>query len=262
MSRAKYSHYTVRVGRLPGIYTSWEECNEQVHGFLCASFKGFKSLEDAMAWMKKAPCSSQGMGAAKSMEKLSPHLNKLGAGASRGHGVQFGGPRTQNASSSSYGAIGGVATWKTGVQVGTETARGGLVIEEEMELYLLRVCTKLHLGSPRFGRNVYYSQEGKQHYRFVVTLVCEEQGINVEVSGCFCADEGHARDDAAYTLLDILLMHTGHSICDWRVCVLQQQLEEMQGTDESQLARRLHEKEAECALLRKEIQNLQSYLAL
>ncbi|MED6149410.1 hypothetical protein PIB30_062150 [Stylosanthes scabra] len=99
-----------------------------------------------------------------------------------------------------------------------------------MVLYLLRVCTKLHLGSPRFERNVFLSQEGEQHYRFRVRLVCEEEGINLEAHGCFNADEGTARDDAAYTLLEMLLMRTGHSICNYnyrRMCVLQQQLEEM-----------------------------------
>ncbi|MED6117376.1 hypothetical protein PIB30_109453 [Stylosanthes scabra] len=142
---------------------------------------------------------------------------------------------------------------------------GGLVIEEDMEFYLLRVCTKLQLGSPRFERSVYYSQEGEPHYKFLVSLVCEEADISLKTSGCFSAAEGHARDDAAYTLLDMLLMKTGHSICDFnyrRVCVLQQQLEELQGSQGNQLARRLREKEAECARLNEEIEKFCKYLNL
>ncbi|MED6126262.1 hypothetical protein PIB30_076636 [Stylosanthes scabra] len=62
---------------------------------------------------------------------------------------------------------------------------GGFIIEEDMELYLLRVCTKLHFGCPRLDRYVYLSEDGEQHYRFSAKLACEEADINLEVTGCF-----------------------------------------------------------------------------
>ncbi|MED6149409.1 hypothetical protein PIB30_062149 [Stylosanthes scabra] len=104
MSRAKYNHYAVKVGRVPGIYMTWDKCNEQVHGYPYASFKGFKSLEEALHWMNKEPGSSQGKFAAKSVEKLSPQFySKIGVGSSSGHAYQIPMNSTHNASSSSYG---------------------------------------------------------------------------------------------------------------------------------------------------------------
>ena len=40
-------YYAVRKGRVPGIYNTWDECNEQVTEFSGAEYKSFKLLEDA-----------------------------------------------------------------------------------------------------------------------------------------------------------------------------------------------------------------------
>ena len=45
-------YYAVRVGRIPGIYESWEECKEQVMGFSSAEFKSFQNLDDAVSFCK------------------------------------------------------------------------------------------------------------------------------------------------------------------------------------------------------------------
>jgi hypothetical protein len=46
--------YAVRVGRKTGIFTSWEECKEQVTGFKGAVYKGFKSEEEANKFLGAA----------------------------------------------------------------------------------------------------------------------------------------------------------------------------------------------------------------
>ena len=43
--------YAVRQGKIPGIYTSWEDCKAQVHGYPDASFKGFATREEALAFI-------------------------------------------------------------------------------------------------------------------------------------------------------------------------------------------------------------------
>ena len=43
--------YAVRNGRVPGIYTAWDECRRQVTGFKSAEYKGFETREDAEAFM-------------------------------------------------------------------------------------------------------------------------------------------------------------------------------------------------------------------
>lgn len=43
--------YAVRKGRVPGIYSTWDECKAQVHGFAGAAYKKFEDLELAKAFM-------------------------------------------------------------------------------------------------------------------------------------------------------------------------------------------------------------------
>lgn len=45
--------YAVKKGFVPGIYTSWSECQEQINGFSGAEFKGFSVMSDAEAYMNE-----------------------------------------------------------------------------------------------------------------------------------------------------------------------------------------------------------------
>lgn len=40
-------YYAVRVGRVPGVYDTWPECQEQVNGYSSAVYKGFKTRKEA-----------------------------------------------------------------------------------------------------------------------------------------------------------------------------------------------------------------------
>ena len=44
----KKSYFVVWAGRIPGIYTSWEDCKRQVDGFTSARYKGFVSEVEAV----------------------------------------------------------------------------------------------------------------------------------------------------------------------------------------------------------------------
>lgn len=46
---SKNTAYVVFIGRIPGIYETWEECEEQVKGFPKCRFQGYKVYEDAIA---------------------------------------------------------------------------------------------------------------------------------------------------------------------------------------------------------------------
>ncbi|TPX57089.1 hypothetical protein SpCBS45565_g08270 [Spizellomyces sp. 'palustris'] len=48
---ARKSFYAVRSGRVPGIYSTWDECKSQVDGFPKSRFKGFKTRQEAEAFM-------------------------------------------------------------------------------------------------------------------------------------------------------------------------------------------------------------------
>lgn len=43
--------YAVRVGKCPGIYTSWDACAFQVRGFSGAEYKAFKTKDEARAFL-------------------------------------------------------------------------------------------------------------------------------------------------------------------------------------------------------------------
>src|SRR5690625_4285469 len=44
---AKQKYYVVWSGRKTGIFTSWDECKQQVHGYQGASYKSYTSKEEA-----------------------------------------------------------------------------------------------------------------------------------------------------------------------------------------------------------------------
>lgn len=46
-------YYAVRKGRTPGIYTTWAEAKNQVHGFQNASYKSFTTKAEAEAFIKQ-----------------------------------------------------------------------------------------------------------------------------------------------------------------------------------------------------------------
>lgn len=47
----KKNFYAVKCGRKTGIFSTWEECREQIDGFSGAEFKGFASYEDALCYL-------------------------------------------------------------------------------------------------------------------------------------------------------------------------------------------------------------------
>lgn len=51
MGKNKKNYYAVKVGLVPGIYTSWGECQQNINGFPGAIHRGFATLEEAEAFM-------------------------------------------------------------------------------------------------------------------------------------------------------------------------------------------------------------------
>lgn len=43
--------YAVKEGKTKGIFTSWNECQEQVKGYKGAQFKSFNNIEDAKEYL-------------------------------------------------------------------------------------------------------------------------------------------------------------------------------------------------------------------
>ena len=47
MGKRKFNYYAVKRGKVPGVYTSWEECQKQLKGFKGNCYKGFFTQEEA-----------------------------------------------------------------------------------------------------------------------------------------------------------------------------------------------------------------------
>ena len=44
-------YYAVKKGKNPGIYTTWDQCKQEVQGYSGALYKSFKSLDEAKAYL-------------------------------------------------------------------------------------------------------------------------------------------------------------------------------------------------------------------
>ena len=66
-------YYAVRVGKVPGIYQTWDECKKNVHGFPAAEYKSFPSEEEAKAYMgREAVQEINGKTGSGNMEDVMP----------------------------------------------------------------------------------------------------------------------------------------------------------------------------------------------
>lgn len=69
--------FAVRIGKNPGIYSCWEDCNNQVKGVSNARFKKFQSRQEAEAFLSQKSCegspTSISPPSSPSARNLSPH---------------------------------------------------------------------------------------------------------------------------------------------------------------------------------------------
>lgn len=58
MAKAK-NYYAVRKGIVPGIYTTWGECQQNINGFSGAEYKGFSTREEAEDFLNDTDCNKE-----------------------------------------------------------------------------------------------------------------------------------------------------------------------------------------------------------
>ncbi|UHA71898.1 ribonuclease H [Paenibacillus sp. 481] len=80
---AKQKYYVVWAGRQPGIYTSWAECQVQIHQFNQAKYKSFESKAEAEKAFKAGAKGywGQGKGGASSSSATSSRGSKSASGS-------------------------------------------------------------------------------------------------------------------------------------------------------------------------------------
>ncbi|RYR24836.1 hypothetical protein Ahy_B02g058381 [Arachis hypogaea] len=145
MNNGKYRLYAVRRGRIPRIYTSWEDYKEQVNGFKDAEFKGFCLLRDAQHWLgvvnppltlPPPPELDSGVhpltGLFEQPFSLSKHFNSMHVGPTLGESSQK-------------------------AFVPCSQIPQGTGASVDMEVYLIRVCCQVRLDYPVFNRREFFS---------------------------------------------------------------------------------------------------------
>lgn len=66
----KQKIYVVWVGRKPGIYTSWEECEQQVKGYAGARYKSFPTEDSAESAYQEGPTETNHLPKTKEIHRL------------------------------------------------------------------------------------------------------------------------------------------------------------------------------------------------
>lgn len=63
-------YYAVRVGKIPGIYLSWDECKAMVDGYSGAKYKSFSNIAEAEAFLAGAKSPKESAAATDSVQKF------------------------------------------------------------------------------------------------------------------------------------------------------------------------------------------------
>ncbi len=74
---AKKKYYGVKVGRVIGIYETWDECKKQVDGYAGAAYKGFPTKEEAEKYVQDTPPSKIVEKNENNNLKIDDYINKL-----------------------------------------------------------------------------------------------------------------------------------------------------------------------------------------
>ncbi|MED6155014.1 hypothetical protein PIB30_001696 [Stylosanthes scabra] len=241
-----WPYYAVWRGRVPGVYTTLRDYQQQVEGFPGSIHQGFGNLRDAIVWMRgevKGGNTSVAVATGGLLSWLHGIVADAGFGSSSD--AQSGNPHVSADFPLFMGRYVGLDAGEDAVP---DTQRGGFIITEEMEVYLVRACTRLRVGTPEFTHREFFSVNGHHQVGYFTSVHCSEKDIHLEVASGLFWDDAFAREDAAYNLLSKLLVRTGRSIRDYNyreVTALRERIRGYERELATPLAQRLREVEME-----------------
>lgn len=106
------SYYAVRVGRIPGIYSTWADCQAQVSGYSGAEFKKFSTREAALEFINTTTSSYYNLPTFAGRPTSTISSNNITTSSSSSSVVR---PSTQSSSSTSTSTQSSVSTPATSV---------------------------------------------------------------------------------------------------------------------------------------------------
>ncbi|QHO53973.1 Ribonuclease H [Arachis hypogaea] len=188
MDTGRYRYYVVKRGRKPGIYTSWEECNEQVYGFKDSHHKGFMVRREAEEWGSLPRQDPVGNNTVPESQELVVSFGDLTVGES------------DNVTGDGSSGSGTAAT---------------------------SCCFMSQVGPLVFFQRDGFRSEGKKYHGFGISLQSTAKDINFFVSERFSTDERLARQDAAFITLERFLEEAEVKIFDFNFQVVLRYKEEL-----------------------------------
>ncbi|MED6181759.1 hypothetical protein PIB30_022359 [Stylosanthes scabra] len=192
--------YAVKAGRVPGIYQTWEEADQQVYGYPRAKFRSFCVYEEAVEYMRTGKVrreSSRGGDPSSCSKGGKPLDEQFQSFSMSDHGGNSSGTSTQNVPTMS----------DVQKQVLADTISG------DVEWMLGLLCSTLEVGRPVFvPQMVGGGAEHPTAYGFTDILPKSERGLEVVAYGPVLPDESITRHEAARLMLRNMVIATGELV--------------------------------------------------
>ncbi|QHO02813.1 hypothetical protein S83_044233 [Arachis hypogaea] len=191
----RFLFIVVTKGHKPGVYTSWEEANQQVVDFTFHEFHGFNSFEHACSCFKA--------------RMSSICAEKSGCGETAGVGADEDGGKKLAISGGGYPCW-PVVSWLPVIPA--EELNADFTVVSSMEKWMLKVCLEAEIPCPCFFKVEQFVGEQGPFFGFTVVIPGHPFEIELFVTGRFSMVEKAAREDVAYEMLCVLLDVTGKEI--------------------------------------------------
>ncbi|XLS77833.1 hypothetical protein HN51_062058 [Arachis hypogaea] len=188
----------VTKGHKPGVYTSWEEANQQVLDYTFPEFHGFNSFEHACSCFKA---------------RMSSICAEKGRSGETGRVTPDGGGGKKLAISGGGYSCRPIVSWLPIIPA--EEINADFTVVSSMEEWLLKVCLEAEIPCPCFFKVERFVGEQGPFFGFTVVIPGHPFEIELFVTGRFSMVEKDAREDAAYEMLSVLLDVTGKEIRDY-----------------------------------------------
>ncbi|MED6175068.1 hypothetical protein PIB30_074981 [Stylosanthes scabra] len=202
-SMQQFSYFAVTKGFRPGVYSSFEEGNQQIINFPELEYQGFNSLlltnnafEERMLCIQ---CDK---------DAVAEQLEAMGISNPSPPTT----PRTFPAGEGRLAPLVGGITWLPA----DVSASLPFALSNNMEKWLERVCCKSSIPPACFFyEEVFVAEGGPPLYRFNVCLPGNPVERGLQAKGRFSPIEDDAKDDEAFCMLRFLLQKTEREIRDF-----------------------------------------------
>ncbi|QHN82939.1 uncharacterized protein DS421_20g700240 [Arachis hypogaea] len=196
----RYLFFAVTKGARPGVYSSWEEPNEQVSNYSFPEYHGFNSYEHTLQYFKSRMASIDDDKAVNA-----EMFGTQSEGVSGGKGVFPSGSSQRR----------GLVSWLPVIPQEELNPVPEFAIVNNMELWLVKICHDFEIPGPCFFKQERFLRESPPFYGFTVVIPGNPFEASMVAKGHFSLVEKAAREDAALEMLGRVLEITGKEIRDY-----------------------------------------------